>query len=75
MLSDPRDATPFRRDDKGYAAYIFMYKENTQKDSERVREAVNDLKAILKAGQPNFTDSQHLGYSNLGMPVFFPCVL
>jgi hypothetical protein len=73
VLSVPHDATPFRREDKGYAAYVFMYKENTQKNRERVQEAATDLKAILKAGQPSLTDSQHLGYPNFGMPVSFQC--
>jgi hypothetical protein len=73
-LSVPRDATPFRRDDKGYAAYMFMYKENTEENREKVQKAVNELKAIWKAGQPNLTGPQNLGYSNLGRPVFFQCV-
>jgi hypothetical protein len=73
-LSVPRDATPFRREDKGYAAYVFMYKENTQENRERVQKAVKELKAILKEGQPNLTDSQNLGYSNLGMLAFFRCL-
>ena len=47
-MSVPRDATPFRRDENGFAGYMFMYKENTEENAEKVRNAAKELKAIWK---------------------------